>query len=139
MALTLGGKSPADKPKKKPFALLTAKKSAPEAATPPEPMEEEAPEEVAPPPTAGLPEPPTAALGKLAKDAHFVDQTQTCSTCEYFDDAGNGGVGACTKGVPEADYSVADPTASRCRFYEGKEAVDETPAEEAAEMEEMPA
>lgn len=137
--LSLGGKSPADKKKKPMPSLLMAKAPAPPPEEPNEPeMDEPLPE--GPPKPSGPPMPPKGdPMGKMAKDAHFVDQTQTCSTCEYFDDAGDGGVGACTKGVPEADYSVSDPTASRCRFYEGKDDAGETPVAESAEMEEVPA
>lgn len=135
MALSLGGKSPADKKKKPlPSLLMVAKK---EAAA--EPLESAPPGEPVPPkgppPNAAPPKPAMDAMGKTVKPgtAMFANQDETCSTCEYFDDAGNEGVGACKKGVPEADYSVSDPTASRCRFYEGKDDATESDEEKIAE------
>lgn len=144
MALSLGGKSPADK-KKKPLPsllMVASKSSAPPADDAPTdgPMPPKGP-----PPDAAPPKPPMDAMGKPVKPgtAMFTNQDETCSTCEYFDDAGNEGVGACKKGVPEADYSVSDPTASRCRFYEGKddatESDEEKMAEGAPEAEAVPA
>lgn len=128
----LGGKSPADK-KKKPMPsllMVSIKKDAPDG--PPEPADTAPPKPAATPPPAK----PDATMGKIKPGtAQFVSQDQTCSTCEYFDDTGNGGVGACKKGVPEADYSTADPTASRCRFYEGNDDATESPTEKAAEGE----
>lgn len=82
---------------------------------------------------------PAAATGKSMRpgDAQFVDQTQTCSQCEYFDASGNDGIGACQKGVPEADFNSADPGSSRCRFFEDTaEEKAETPQQESAEQEE---
>lgn len=134
MAFSLGGKSPADQKKKSmPPMLMVAKSSAPPA------MDD------APPEKAAMPKPPADAMGKTVKPgtAMFTNQDETCSTCEYFDDAGNGGVGACKKGVPEADYSTSDPTASRCRFYEGSDDATESDQEKMAEgepeAEEVPA
>lgn len=146
MALSLGGKSPADKKKKPlPSLLMVASK----AGAPP-PADDAPPDAPMPPkgppaPDAAPPKPAMDAMGKTVKPgtAMFTNQDETCSTCEYFDDAGNEGVGACKKGVPEADYSVSDPTASRCRFYEGKddatESDEEKMAEGAPEAEAVPA
>lgn len=145
MALSLGGKSPADKKKKPlPSLLMVASK-----ADAPPPADDAPPDDQMPPkgpsPDAAPPKPPMDAMGKAVKPgtAMFTNQDETCSTCEYFDDAGNEGVGACKKGVPEADYSTSDPTASRCRFYEGSddatESDEEKMAEGAPEAEAVPA
>lgn len=129
MALSLGGKSPADQKKKPlPSLLMVASKA---SAAPPDdaPMPK--------PPTDAAPAKPSGpdAMGKTVKPgtAMFTNQDETCSTCEYFDSEGNEGVGACKKGVPEADFSTSDPTASRCRFYEGSDDATESDAEKAAE------
>lgn len=148
MALSLGGKSPADK-KKKPLPSLLMVASKAGAPRPDHTNFDNksavtafsdgpakgSPEAPPPAPDAAPPKPPMDVMGKTVKPgtAMFTNQDETCSTCEYFDDAGNEGVGACKKGVPEADYSVSDPTASRCRFYEGKDDATESDEEKIAE------
>lgn len=91
-------------------------------------------EVVAPTPAADDPMPPAEEkpdAGMAPGDAWFSSDQQTCARCEYFDDTG---VGACRKGVPEADYSVTDPAMSRCRFFESGGEADK-PAAEAMEAE----
>jgi hypothetical protein len=79
---------------------------------------------------------PAGAKPIRPNTAQFTDQTETCSQCENFDANGNGGVGECRKGVPEANFAHADPGASRCRFFEdASEEKAESPSEEAAEGE----
>jgi hypothetical protein len=137
--ITLGGKSPADKKKKPmPSLLMVSMGKAPKDDAPPSETED-----TPKPPTSASPEPPKPGGGvendpapKTPGASWFVNQDETCAKCEYFDDAGNNGVGACKKGVPEADYSKSDPTASRCRFFEANESPVEQKAE--GEMPEMP-
>ena len=69
-------------------------------------------------------------------EAGFTDQTKTCSHCSYFSPEGNDGVGECKMGVPEADFTLSDPDASQCKFFESAdEEKSETPEEEANEDE----
>lgn len=49
--------------------------------------------------------------------ANFHDQRKLCSNCKAFDSQGAGGVGACLKKVPEADFTISDPDASSCDIW----------------------
>jgi hypothetical protein len=94
--------------------------------------------DAAPANTPEAPEPDDAGKGPDGKtiqpgESQFHDQTQTCATCEHFD--ATDGVGVCKMGVPEADFSVSDPDASWCKYFEGQDDATETPDQEAAENE----
>jgi hypothetical protein len=54
-------------------------------------------------------------------ESNFHDQRQLCSNCNYFDSDGQGGVGECKMGVPEADFTISDPDASNCKFWEAQD------------------
>lgn len=56
----------------------------------------------------------------------FHDQSQSCGTCEYFNPSGHV-YGECLMHVPEADFSVADPDLSWCKYYEDKKEDQGTP------------
>lgn len=135
MATTLGGKDPSRQPKKKLPLLMIAigpKGDAPEPGSPSKgPSSPSKPYATAPPDDDDQNE-GKGPGGKTIQpgEAQFHNQTQTCSSCEFFDPQGNDGVGECKMGVPEADFTVSDPDASQCKYFEE---ANESPQEESAE------
>ena len=141
MPTTIGGKDPTRQPKKKlPLLMIVAhgepKGDAPSANEPPSSTSKGTSASQPPAP----PDDKYAGKGPSGKtiqpgEAQFHNQTQTCSTCEYFDPQGNDGVGECKMGVPEADFQTSDPDASWCKYWEANDDATETPEQEQAENE----
>ena len=137
MPTTIGGKDPARQPKKKLPLLMIAIKPKDDNGDAPSPGGQDEPSDDAASPA---PDDKYAGKGPGGKtiqpgEAQFHNQTQTCSTCEYFSPEGNDGVGECKMGVPEADFQTSDPDASWCKYWEANDDATETPEQEQAENE----
>lgn len=149
MATSIGGKSKPPVKRKMPDLLILGIGKKDDAGAPP-PSGSPSNPPTSPSNSPSSPSKPDAAAddkyagkgpnGTTIKpgQAHFTDQTQTCSKCEWFNPEGNNGVGECKMGVPEADFSKSDPDASQCDYFEANDDATETPEQEAAENEPQP-
>jgi hypothetical protein len=105
-----------NKPRKLPAALIMMiGKPKDDAGPGPDPGEPDADD------MPGSPGEPAHSGPPKMGESDFHDQRQLCSNCKYFDSNGMDGVGECTMGVPEADFTISDPDASYCKFWEAQD------------------